>query len=118
MDKGRKEEQQAPTKSVALMPFRTEDCLSMAGSVVPLYCITLVGCLKSCADFLSFRAMGSKGNNHAAVRLSAQPAAVARGLAGLRWTCEKTGSVLIGPVLSIVISRNNHNRRKAALLHH
>ena len=43
MDKGRKEEQQAPTRSVALMPFRTEDCLSMVGSVVPLYCITIVG---------------------------------------------------------------------------
>ena len=118
MDKGRKEEQQAPTNRVALMPFRTEDCLSMVGSVVPLYCITLVGCLESCADFLSFRAMGSEGHHCAAVRLSAQPATVARSLASLGWACKKAGSVLIGPALAGVISRNNHNRRKAPLMHH
>ena len=62
--------------------------------------------------------MGSKGHNHAAVRLSAESAAVAGCVAGLRWTCEKTGSVLIGPALAGVISRNNHNRREPALMHH
>ena len=43
MDKGRKEEQQAPTNRIALMPLSAEDCLIMGGSVVPLYCITVVG---------------------------------------------------------------------------
>ncbi len=100
------------------MPLSADDCLTMGGSVVPLYRITLVGCLKSCADFLSFRAMGSKGHNHAAVCFGAQPTPIAVRVAGLRWTCNEAGSVLIGPVLPIVISRNNHNRRKPALMHH
>jgi len=43
MDKGRNEEQQAPTSKMALMPLSAEDCLIMGGSSVPLYCITLVG---------------------------------------------------------------------------
>ena len=62
--------------------------------------------------------MSTEGHNHAAVCLGAQSTPIAVCLAGLRWTCEKTGSVLIGPVLPIVISRNNHNRREPALMHH
>jgi len=62
--------------------------------------------------------MGSKGHNRATVCLGAQPALIAVRVAGLRWTCNEPGSLLIGPALAGVISRNNHNRREPALMHH
>ena len=62
--------------------------------------------------------MSPEGHHRATVRLSAQPAAVASSVAGLRWTCHKPDAAPIVPGCARVISRHNHHTREAAQMHH